>query len=86
MRTSSSTITMELPLARAASCEVRSDICFLRAQGEGPSNIHQQISAVYGVIMSVQMVRRWVREFDKRRTEVHDAPHAGRPTDAVNKN
>ncbi len=63
---------MDLPLGRDTSCEVWSVICFLRARGEGMADIHRQISAVYGVIMSVQIVRH--------------TPHAGRPTDAVNKN
>ncbi len=74
---------MELPLARAASCSI---ICFLRVWGERPADIHRQISAVYGIIMSVQMVRQWVCKFDEGRTEVHDAPRVGRPTDTVNKN
>ncbi len=82
-----STEAMELPLSSTASCEVRSVICFLCARGETPIEIHRQISTVYGpTCMSVQMVRTWVREFKEGRTEVHDIPRAGRPSDAVNEN
>ena len=48
-----------------AKCEVRSVIRFLNAKGEGPAEIHKQIVAVYGNVMSRQNVTKWCREFSE---------------------
>ncbi len=42
--------------------------------------IHIQLTEVYGGdIMSVQMVRKWCREFHEGRCKVQDESHAGSP-------
>ena len=72
--------TMELPLARPADCTIRSVILFLAAKNKSPAEIHRELCEVFGVdIMSVQMVRRWVKELKEGRRELHDLPRAGRP-------
>jgi phage FluMu protein Com len=40
-------------------CEVCSVVRFLNAKGEGPTEIHKQIVAVYGSIMNQQKVTKW---------------------------
>ena len=39
---------MAAPIQSPAKCEVRSVIGFLNAKGERPTEIHEQIVAVYG--------------------------------------
>ncbi len=65
-RPSISTETMELPLASMSNCEVWNVIRFLCAHGQMATEIHRQISAVYGqeYRMSKSMVCRWVRDFE----------------------
>ena len=46
-----------------------------------PSEIHYQISQVYGDnAMSDGMVRKWVRMFNEGRESVHDEARSGRPS------
>lgn len=72
---------MELPLVSPASCELRSVIRFLAAKKNSAKDIHTQLCEVYGeACMSSGMVRRWVREFNNGRTDVHDEARAGRPS------
>ncbi|UYV80174.1 PPP6R2 [Cordylochernes scorpioides] len=74
-------LVMELPLVSPASCELRSVIRFLAAKKNSAKDIHTELCQVYGEgCMSSGMVRRWVREFKNRRTDVHDEPRAGRPS------
>jgi len=64
----------------AANCEIWSIIRFLNARNVLPSEIHHQISQVYGDnAMSGGMVRKWVRMFNERRQNVHDEARSGRP-------
>jgi len=72
---------MELPIAVAATCEIRSVIRFLHAKRVPPIDIHRQLTEVYGEkCISVQHVRKWCREFSEGRTEVHDEQRSGRPS------
>ncbi|UYV67205.1 CSE4 [Cordylochernes scorpioides] len=72
---------MELPHMSPASCELRSVIRFLAAKKNSAKDIHTELCQVYGEgCMSSGMVRRWVREFENGRTDVHDEPRAGRPS------
>ncbi|UYV75172.1 hypothetical protein LAZ67_12002744 [Cordylochernes scorpioides] len=72
---------MELPVVSPASCELLSVIRFLAAKKNSAKDIHTELCQVYGEgCMSSGMVRRWVREFKNGRTDVHDEPHAGRPS------
>jgi len=65
----------------AADCEIRSVIRFLNARNVLPSEIHHQISQVYGDnAMSDGMVRKWVRMFNRGRENVHDEARSGRPS------
>ncbi|UYV65471.1 hypothetical protein LAZ67_3004457 [Cordylochernes scorpioides] len=74
---------MELPLVSPASCDSRSVIRFLAAKKNSAKDIHTELCQVYGEgCMSSGMVRRWVREFKNSRTDVHDEPRAGRPSDS----
>jgi len=53
-------------IERAADCEIRSVIPFLKARNVLPSEIHQQICQVYGDnAMSDSMIRKWVRIFNE---------------------
>jgi len=64
---------------RAADCEIRSVIRFLKAMNVLPSEIHHQICQVYGdYAMSDGMVRKWVRMFNEGRENVHDEARSGR--------
>lgn len=72
---------MELPIASPARCEVRSVIRFLCAKGHSATEIHFQLTEVYGeTCMSVQMVRKWCKEFKEGRTDVHNEQRSGRPS------
>ena len=65
----------------AADCEIRSVIRFLNARNVLPSEIHHQICQVYGDnAMSDGMVRKWVRNFNERRENVHNEARSGRPS------
>lgn len=64
-----------------AACEIRSVIRFLNAKNIKPVDIHRQICEVYGEnTMSDSMVRRWVRQFNEGRDQVHDDERSGRPS------
>jgi [histone H3]-lysine36 N-dimethyltransferase SETMAR len=64
-----------------ADCEVRSVIRFLNAKNVKPAEIHRQLVEIYGVlVMSDGMVRKWVRQFNNGRTDVHDEARSGRPS------
>jgi len=61
--------------------EIRSVIRFLNARNVLPSEIHHQISPVFGEnAMSDGMVRKWVRMFNEGRENVHDEARSGRPS------
>ena len=72
---------MSALIENAAACEIRSVILFLNAKEVKPSEIYRQICEVYGQnAMSDSMVRRWVRQFNKGRDQVHDEERCGRPS------
>jgi len=65
----------------AADCEIRSVIRFLNARNVLPSEIHHQISQVYGDnAMSDGMVRKWVRMFNEGRENLHDEARSAHPS------
>ena len=56
-----------------ADCEIRAVIQFLQAKNIQPADIHRQVCEVYGEgAMSDSMVRRWCRQFENGRDNVHD--------------
>ncbi|GBM39399.1 hypothetical protein AVEN_97019-1 [Araneus ventricosus] len=60
-----------------ADCEVR----FLNAKNVKPAEIHRQLVEIYGEnVMTDGMVRKWVRQFNGGRTNVHDEARSGRPS------
>jgi transposase len=64
-----------------ASYEIRAVIRFLHAKNMSASEIHHELSAVYGQnIMSEGTVREWCRMFKAGRTNVQDEERSGRPT------
>lgn len=68
-------------IADPADCEVRSVIRFLNAKNVKPAEIHRQLVEIYGEnVMSDGMVRKWVRQFNDGRTNVHDEARSGRPS------
>lgn len=72
---------MEVPLASASKCELRSVIRFLSAKKVTPIEIHRQLVEVYGEkCMDIKNVRKWSREFNSGRTNVHDEERSGRPS------
>lgn len=71
---------MSALIENPAACEIRSVIRFLNARKVKPSEIYRQICDVYGPnAMSDSMVRRWVRQFNGGRSDVHDEERSGRP-------
>ncbi|GBO26654.1 Histone-lysine N-methyltransferase SETMAR [Araneus ventricosus] len=61
-----------------AKCELRSVIRFLHAEGSNAAEIHRRMSKVYGeTFISDSKVRKWCRNFDAGRTDVHDAGGQG---------
>ena len=72
---------MELPIKNPSNCSVRSVIQFLVAQKVPVPEIHRQLVSVYGEgIMSIEMVRKWKRQFESGRENVHDEERSGRPS------
>ncbi|GBN96570.1 hypothetical protein AVEN_208380-1 [Araneus ventricosus] len=64
-----------------ADCEVRSVIRFLNAKNVKPAEIHRQLVEIYGEnVMTDGMFRKWVRQFNDGRTNVHDEARSGRPS------
>ncbi|GBM96163.1 hypothetical protein AVEN_23256-1 [Araneus ventricosus] len=61
--------------------EVRSVTRFLNAKKVKPAEIHRQLVEFYGEnVMTDGMVRKWVRQFNDGRTNVHDKARSGRPS------
>ncbi|UYV66463.1 hypothetical protein LAZ67_4001752 [Cordylochernes scorpioides] len=72
---------MELPLSSPAKCELRSVIRFLNAKNNSPVEIHRQLVEVYGEkCMDIKNVRKWCRDFNEGRINVHDEQRSGRPS------
>jgi len=68
-------------IERAADCEIRYVISFLKARNVLPSEIHHQIRQVYGDnAMSDGMVRKWVRMFNEEQENVYGEARSGRPS------
>ncbi|GBM80756.1 hypothetical protein AVEN_10622-1 [Araneus ventricosus] len=66
-------------IADPADCEVRSVIRFLNAKNVKPAEIHRQLVEIYGEnAMTDGMVRKWVRQFNDGRTNVHGEARSGR--------
>ncbi|GBN87995.1 hypothetical protein AVEN_100233-1 [Araneus ventricosus] len=62
-------------------CEVLSVIRFLNANNIKPAEIHRQLLEIYGEnVITDGMVRKWVRQFNDGRTNVHDEARSGRPS------
>ncbi len=80
---------MNLLLAISSKFEVCAVIRYHTAKGEDASAIHRRPVEVYGNVMSVEMVRRWCRQFLEGRTDISFEPQWGRPSkimeDTVNK-
>uniref|UniRef100_A0A1B6H603 Mos1 transposase HTH domain-containing protein n=1 Tax=Homalodisca liturata TaxID=320908 RepID=A0A1B6H603_9HEMI len=67
-----------------ASCELRSVIRFLQAEGCSAAEIHRRMSVVYGEhCMSDSAIRKWCRLFAEGRTDVHDEGGQGRKSVAT---
>ncbi|UYV79390.1 hypothetical protein LAZ67_17002447 [Cordylochernes scorpioides] len=72
---------MELPLSSPAKCELRSVIRFLNAKNNSPVEIHRLLVEVYGEkCMDIKNVRKWCRDFNEGRINVHDEQRSGRPS------
>ncbi|GBM34349.1 hypothetical protein AVEN_211886-1 [Araneus ventricosus] len=68
-------------IADPADREVRSVIRFLNANNVKQAEINRQLVEIYGEnVMTDGMVRKWVRQFNDGRTNVHDEARSGRPS------
>ncbi|UYV67273.1 HS2ST1 [Cordylochernes scorpioides] len=68
-------------LSLSDQCELRSVIRFLNAKNNSPVEIHRQLVEVYGEkCMDIINVRKWCREFNEGRINVHDEQRSGRPS------
>jgi hypothetical protein len=71
---------MAAPILSPIKCEVCSVIRFLNTKVERPAEIHKQIVAVYGKVMSRQNVTKWCRECSEGRIDVQEEQRSGRPS------
>jgi transposase len=71
---------MAVPIQSPTNYKVHSIIRFLNAKVEYPAEIHNQIVAVYGYVMNLQIVMKWCPEFCEGRTDVHDERRKVRPS------
>ena len=72
---------MAKPIDNPADCEIRAVIRFLQAKNIQPADIYRQVCEVYGEgAMSDSMVRRWCRQFESGRDNVHDDKCSSRPS------
>ncbi|GBN17846.1 hypothetical protein AVEN_240781-1 [Araneus ventricosus] len=68
-------------IADPADCEVSSVIRFLNANNVKQDETHRQLVQIYGEnVMTDGMVRKWVRQYNDGRTNVHDEARSGRPS------
>ncbi|GBN57012.1 hypothetical protein AVEN_16475-1 [Araneus ventricosus] len=68
-------------IADPVDCEVRSVIRSLNAKKVKPAEIHRQLVEIYGEnVITDGKVRKWVRQFNYGRTNVHDEARTGRPS------
>jgi hypothetical protein len=59
---------------------MRSVVRVSNARNKKPADIHRQLCEMYGEhAMSDSMVRRWVRNLNEGRQNMHDDPRSGRP-------
>jgi transposase len=69
------------PIQSPAKCEVRSVVQFLNAKGK---NVQQKFTnkllLFMVILLNLQNVTKWCREFFKRRADVHDEQRSGRPS------
>ena len=64
-----------------ADCEIHAVIRSLQVKDIQPANIQGQVCEVYGEgAMSDSMVRRWCRQFESGRDNVHDNKRSGHPS------
>ncbi len=80
-------IAMAQLIACASNVEVKNIIRYLYIQNPTwlPGDIYHKICEVYGdCIVSVQTVRKWIRLFKERRTNVTNEDCEGRQSDARN--
>jgi len=63
-----------------ADREIRAVIRFLQTKNIQPADIHRKVCEVYGEgVMSDSMVRRWCRQCESGRDNVHNDIHSCRP-------
>ncbi|GBO33297.1 hypothetical protein AVEN_108323-1 [Araneus ventricosus] len=68
-------------IADPADCEVRSVIRFLSVNNVKQAAIRRQLVEIRGEnVMTDEMVRKWIRQFNDGRTNVHDEARGGRPS------
>ncbi|GBN50514.1 hypothetical protein AVEN_15787-1 [Araneus ventricosus] len=68
-------------IADPADCEVRSVIRDLNANNAKQAEINRQLVEIYDEnVITDGMVRKWVRQFNDGRTNVHDEARSGRPS------
>jgi len=62
-----------------ADCGIRAVIRFPLAKNIQPADIHRQVCEVFGEgAMGDSLVRRWCRQFESGRDNVHDDKRSGR--------
>jgi len=72
---------MSKRIENPADSVIREVIRFLQAKNIQPADIHRQVCEVYGEgAMSDSMVRRWCRQLESGRDNVHDDKRSGRPS------
>ena len=75
---------MATPIENWSKSEIRAVVRFLHAKGNNPTEIHSELTSVYGKdVMSKTGVYQWCSMFEAGRSSIDRAPGSGRPQSSL---
>ena len=75
---------MATPIENWSKSEIRAVVRFLHAKGKNPTEIHSELTSVYGKdVMSKTGVYQWCSMFEAGRSSIDRAPGSGRPQSSL---
>ena len=78
---------MATPIENWSKSEIRAVVRFLHAKGNNPTEIHSELTSVYGKdVMSKTGVYQWCSMFEAGRSSIDRAPGSGRPQSSLTQN